>query len=846
MFLNFYRKAVIAAPRKTLFVMLLIGAFFLVQSQHFFLDASSDSLMLQNDPELREFRRIHERYGSGDSLLAVTFTPDDGELFTTNGLDRLRSMRGELNKLKGVSSVVTLLDVPLFRNPPVPVSRIVENVKTLDDPDVDIDLAQEELMASEAYEKQLISSDGRTALIALYVEPDKELKEIRDKRNACQIAVDRGEEVGKNRAAFEALTPELRRLQKQFNRKVERLLIDLRKTVKPFRKYGDIRIGGELMVSDDMLSFIRHDLKVFGVAIFVCITVILTWFFRRKRWVLAAVICCAYSTVVMTGLLGFLKCPVTVISSNFISLLLIMNMSLVIHLVVQYRELLSRHKEMNAGELLQTTVARKWRPSLYTTLTTIAGFSSLILCDIKPVRDFGLMMSLALVVSITVSFIIFPSLLMLFKKEQDGSIPVVGQSVIDSAAAITEKKGAWIIAGTCLLIVFIFFGIQRLTVENSFVNYFKKSTDIYRGMVFLDKKLGGTVPLDVTVSLNEISSEQEGDIPGETSETADAASDEFDEFDEFEDAGSSSAYWYTPAKLEVVRKAHSILEKQPEIGKVWSLTTLLRITDTLNDGVPLDAFDLAIMAEKLPEYARDLLVTPFVSIEDNQFRVSARVYDSMPELRRDSFLKRIEKELNEGLDLPPGSIVVNGTMVLYNSVLQSLFRSQILTLGIVFLVLLFMFLILFRSFKLALIALFPNLISALTVLGLLGAAGIPLDIMTITIASISIGIAVDDTIHYIHRFREEFRECGNYHKSMRAAHNGVGSAMFYTSFTIVSGYMLLVFSNFIPSILFGVLSSVAMVVALVGALTLLPKLIIMFQPFGPEKSVQPSGLEESS
>ena len=876
--------------------MLLIGVFFLLQSRHFFLDASSDSLMLENDPELIEFREIHSRYGTGSSLLAVTFTPKDGEIFTPPGLQRLRAIREDLKKLPHVQSVITLLDVPLFRNPPVPIAQVTDNVRTLDDPETDIEMAKAELLASEAYRQQLISSDGKTALIAMYITTNGELGKVRRQRTALQLEIDKGIDVEKNRMAYNALTPRLRQLQKLDNNDIDDMLAKLRSTVERYKTEGDIRIGGEMMISNDMLHYIRSDLKVFGISIFLCIILILTYFFKSKRWVLAAVICCAYSTVVMVGLLGLLQWPVTVISSNFISLLLIMNMSLVIHLIVQYRELSQLHTDMHVGELLRRTVEHKWIPSLFTTLTTIAGFSSLILCDIKPVKDFGMMMSLALVVSIVVSFILFPSLLMLFEKEAHKSNRDVGHSVTAWAASLAEHRGGVIFLSSFLLIAFILFGMTRLTVENSFVDYFKESSEIYRGMVFIDEQLGGTTPLDVTISLNSPSDpagkgetkrsevgpanagsdrresqptaepkKREGESPDEppsqegsryaadsakpaqggellrgspsakqTQDTPSDDFDEFDEFDEFDDTGSSEQYWYTPAKLEVVRKAHAILERQPEIGKVWSFATLLRVTDMLNEGKPLDAFDLAIMASKLPDYAKDILVDPFVSLEDNQFRLNARIFDSNQDLRRAPFLKKLEKELNEGLDLPEGSIVVNGTLVLYNSVLQSLFSSQILTLGVVFVVLLLMFMLLFRSVKLALIALFPNLISALVVLGILGAFNIPLDIMTITIASISIGIAVDDTIHYIHRFREEFHACGNYHDAMHASHKGVGSAMFYTSVTIVFGFMLLVFSNFIPSILFGVLSSVAMVVALIGALTLLPKLIITFRPFGKE------------
>jgi len=802
--------------------------FFGLQAHRFFLDASSDSLMLENDPALIEYRKIYARYAGEGSLIAVTFTPHDGEIFTPAGQQQLRSLREELKKTDGVSSVVTLLDVPLFQNPPVPIAQVQNNVRTLDDPETDLQLAKEEILSNEAYKQELISEDGKTALIAVFLETHEKIERVRDQRLEYRLAMDRGENVVQNHAAYDALTPVLRRLQKETNQDINHSLADLRTRLEPFRDDAAIRIGGALLVGDDMLTYVRHDLKVFGIAIFACIILILSIFFRRVRWVITAVVCCAYSTVVMVGLLGLLEWPVTIISSNFISLLLIMNMSLVIHLVVQYRELADADHSATAHELILRTVEHKWVPSLFTTLTTIAGFSSLLLCDIQPVRDFGMMMSLALMVSLVVSFVLFPALLMLFKKEKKTPAVQIGRNVIEKTGDWTERHGRMIVVFTLALIVMIAFGTSRLTIENSFVSYFRKNSDIYQGMVFLDEKMGGTTPIDVILTFPRTETAAEPVIE-------DSDFDEFDEFSEFEESDNSEQYWYTESKLAVIRQAHRIVEEQVEVGKVSSMATLLRITDDLNDGKPLDAFTLAIMVQKFPDDVRALLLDPYVSVDDNQIRIKARIFDSMPTLRRAEFLKRLETELNEQIDLPPGSIMVNGMMVLYNSVLQSLFHSQILTLGVVFLVLMGMFVVLFRSLKLALIAMFPNLISAMTVLGILGVMKIPLDIMTITIASISIGIAVDDTIHYIHRFREEYQQCGNYIISMRRAHHGVGVAMFYTSITIISGFMLLVFSNFVPSILFGLLCSVSMLVALLGSLTLLPRLLITFKPFGEEK-----------
>ncbi|MDT8390665.1 MAG: MMPL family transporter [Lentisphaeria bacterium] len=837
-FSRFYTFAVLEIPRLTLLVMLGLFVVCLFQARHFFLDASTDSLMLESDPELRLYRKISRRYESL-SLLAVTYTPAKGDIFDTHNLRVLKRLRDDIRLLPQVETAVSMLDVPLFQNPPVPISQVVDNIRTLEDPEVDMELAKRELLNSEAYREQLIGRDGKTAVVAAYLKPDSALAAMRRQRTDCQLAIDRGEDVEENKRAIAELTPELRALQKTYNARVHETITGLRAVIAEYAPYGNLRLGGETMVGDDMLTYIRDDLKVFGISVFLCVALMLKYFFGSKRWVMLAVICCVYSTVVMTGLLGTFEWPVTVISSNFISLLLVMNMSLVIHLVVQYRELAGKRPEAAVKELIRDTVSHKWTPCLFTTLTTIAGFSSLVLCDIKPVKDFGLMMSMALVVSMLTSFILFPSLLLLIKKEKASVSRDVGRPVTTIAAKWVETRGRWIILGTVAVIVFIVVGMSRITVENSFVNHFRKSSPIYDGMVFIDQQLGGTTPLDVVINLPEM---DPGTPPANTTANAGGDTfDEFDEFDEFDDAADSAKYWYTPAKLAVVRQVHSILERQPETGKTWSFATLLRVTDTLNGGDPLDAFALAIMADKLPDYAKNILVDPFVSVDNNQFRLSARVYDSDPDLRRHAFLRRLRTQLREETGLPPESIQLTGTTVLYNSVLQSLFKSQILTLGVVFVILLLMFLILFRSLKLALIALFPNLVSSLTVLGALGVMRIPLDIMTITIASISIGIAVDDTIHYIHRFREEFRATGDYHNAMRRAHQGVGSAMYYTSVTIVIGFSLLAFSNFIPSVLFGLLTGGAMVAALFGALTLLPLLLVRLRPFGEEPASPRAG-----
>lgn len=283
--------------------------------------------------------------------------------------------------------------------------------------------------------------------------------------------------------------------------------------------------------------------------------------------------------------------------------------------------------------------------------------------------------------------------------------------------------------------------------------------------------------------------------------------------------------------MKRIEAVHDYLDSLPETGKVLSLGTMLKIGRRLNEDKDLDNFKLALVYNELPEAYRDIILSPYVSVENNQVRFSIRVKDSEKDLRRNELLKAIDKEMTKGLGFEKERVHLAGILVLYNNMLQSLFSSQILTLGAVVVVLMVMFLVLFRSLKIALIAIFPNLLSVGTVLGFMGWWNIPLDMMTITIAAISVGIAVDDTIHYIHRFKREYQKDGDYIASMHRCHGSIGYAMYYTSVTIIIGFSILIMSNFIPSIYFGVLTGLAMVIALIAALTLLPQLIILIRPF---------------
>jgi hypothetical protein len=372
-----------------------------------------------------------------------------------------------------------------------------------------------------------------------------------------------------------------------------------------------------------------------------------------------------------------------------------------------------------------------------------------------------------------------------------------------------------------------------LSVENRFIDYFKDDTEIFRGMELIDRSLGGTTPLDIIIDAPPAPVQTANNsVQPESSD--EAFMDDFFPAPEGEAGITGTSYWFNSYQLSEVAVIHDFLDGLPETGKVLSVITATRMLETLNNGKPIDDFFLSILFKKLPEDVKQSLFDPYLSEDGDQIRFGIRVFESDPSLQREVLIQKIRRHLVDYMQLDEEQVKVSGMLVLYNNMLQSLFRSQIMTLGVVFLAIMAMFIISFRSLKIAAIAIIPNIVAAAQVLGLMGWLGIPLDIMTITIAAIVIGIAVDNTIHYVHRFQEEFGNDNDYWATVRRCHNSIGRAMYYTALTITLGFIILALSNFVPTIYFGVLTGLSMVVALVADLTLLPLLLVMLRPLGPD------------
>ena len=833
-----HERLVLRHPIATLALVAVIVAAFGWHAQYFSLDATADSLTLERDEDLSYYRLIRARYGSDDYLVA-TFSPD-GELFSEPVLRQIRGLRDDLLTVNGIDSVVSILDVPLIKSPPVDIRQMSKGLRRLDDDDTDRTLARDELLNSALYRDLIISADARVTALRIDLVQDPEYLDLRGLRNRLrekQYEEGLSDEDLERLAAVSAQFDEASRL---LLAREQRTIADIREVLDRYKVVGTLHLGGVPMIVADSIDFIRHDLIVFGVAVISFLIVILLMAFHKPRWAIMSLVNCLATCVVMLGLLGMTNWHVTVVSSNFVSLLLILCLALTLHIIVRYREAHLQSPDADQLTLVRESVKRIITPCLYTALTTMVAFGSLVVSGIRPVIDFGWMMVIGISIGFVFSFTLFPAGLMLLQPGKPRMRRDITAAITAAFARLIDGRTRQTLVIAVILLLFSVAGITQLTIENRFIDYYKKSTDIYQGMELVDRELGGTTPLDVVID-----APAEEALPTET-DFASVNDEEFDsEFadlfaDESEEGGiTSTSYWFNHPMLHKVIAIHDYLDALPETGKVISVATTARLLGELDETALSDNILLSIVYKRMPDDVKDTLIAPYLSSDGDQIRLSVRVFESDRSLRRNELIARIRHDLGEKFGLDASQVHLNGMLVLYNNMLQSLFRSQVLTLGAVFGAIFLMFVALFRNLRLAATAIVPNVLSAALILGLIGWIGIPLDLMTITIAAITVGIAVDDTIHYIHRFRHEFSRDEDYWAAIHRCHRTIGRAMYYTSVTIMLGFSVLALSQFIPTIYFGLLTGLAMLIALLANMTLLPVLLVTFNACRADRHQRP-------
>lgn len=821
----FYSRIVIQHPY--LVLILVLFAVSLISSQAFKIkiDASAETLLLKDDNDLAFSRKVNSNYYNPD-FLVVTYSPKKGQLLDDAVLKDIEELSSEIKQLDLVDRVFSLLNAPLLQAPHQPLAKLLEDVPTIKSTKANNKQIRDEFLSSPVYQQNLVSDDFTTTAIQVFYKRDQRYFDLLDKRNTFLEKKNNHGIVASDKKILEQTEIELTNHRDLFREKNHQTIKDVRAILLSHQGNAELFLGGINMVADDMVTFIRDDLKIYGSALIILLMIILYIIFRQLRFVVIPMSIALLSIAVTAGLLGYFGWEVTVISSNFISIQLIMTMSLAIHLCVKYRELVTLKNEVSRKDIVLETTLSMIKPCFFVVITTITGFSSLAVSNILPVMNFGWMMSAGVAISFIIAFLVFPASMALLKQQPLYTNFEKQIKLTEFLGNIAVKYPIPIIATCIVLIIFNGSGASRLIVENSFINYFKSDSEIYQGMKVIDTDLGGTTPLDIVIDFP---------IDDDGSQSLNQKSELDPLFAEFESELKAESdepkYWFTEIKMKKLEAVHNYLDSLEYTGKVLSFATMLKLGQLINDGESLDNLELALIYNEMPKKFRDITIDPFLDLENNQVRFSTRIIDSNKNLRRDALLKKIKRELPIEANLEPGNVHLAGMMVLYNNMLQSLFDSQIKTLGLVVLILSFMFLILFKSIKIALIAMITNIISVSSVFGLMGWLGIPLDMMTITIAAIAMGIAVDDTVHYIHRYKIELKKTGDHLEAIQRSHSSIGHAILYTTLTIVIGFSLLTLSNFIPTVYFGLLTVIAMIMALIADLLLLPVLLNWIKPF---------------
>ncbi|MDO8907470.1 MAG: MMPL family transporter [Pseudohongiella sp.] len=783
-------------PKTVLTAFLIITAAVGSQAPNFSIDASPDTLLTRDNELYVQTQLVGQRFAPQEFLL-VTFEPLNYPVISEQSFAALSRLSDELLALDRVESVRSILNVPVFSQSQNLLSGNVDLTQlTIEAGSFNLAALEEEFSGHPIYENLLVNEDLTAAALQVLFRSNPELSELNSQMTDLNVRYQQGNYSAEDEQEMKRLEAAVEPLQTELSQARTQEIEQIRQILQNYNTEADIHLGGVHVLAYQLIQIIVNDLVVFGSAMALGICLMLLVLFRALRWVLIPVVCCSISVLTTIGLFAMLGMKATVISSNFIALQLILTLAIVIHLIVQYRELANASdtksdSEQNQRSLIRETLMRKVGPCFFAGITTSVGFGSLVFSGLQPVISFGWMMIIAMFVSIAVSLIVFPVVLELLAKKREKPELGFANAIVAGFSRFALKRTGIITVLSLALAAFSLSGILWLTVENSFINYFRASTQVHQELAYIDREFGGSTPLDLIYTPPQ--------RPGNPDLIMSAE---------------------TVQRLQLIQ--HRIGEHEAT-GRILSAVNLTDLARELNNNAPLTEYELTAVYWMMDETFREDLLGAFLDEETGQIRMNIWIQDLTEGLNRQQLLDDIRTDLAEsGVD--ESDYQLTNLFVLYQDIMQQLYTSQILTMGIVFAVLLLTFLVIFRSFRVAIAAIVPNILSTLAILGTMGWLGIPLDLMTITIAAIAMGIAVDDTIHFIHRYLEE-RKQHSYADAIRRTHGSVGIAILYTSLLIVAGFSILAFSDFVPSILFGLLTALAMILALLTGLCLLPVLL---------------------
>ncbi|MBF12780.1 MAG: hypothetical protein CMF46_00200 [Legionellales bacterium] len=777
---------------KLIIALYLLVLLFLSQYIHqFTIDASLDSLSLENDGSVNTYSASRQQFGSDDDIYLIL--NHNNSLFSRQNINTLANINDTLNQLPSIASTTSLVNVPIFNSRRASVLSLMKKPAYLTDQNADLSKLEKAVINNPIYQETIISRDGKTTTFLLKAQAHQDqFYSIEQQRNQLKKTPNLSREEQEELAS---LDQQYWSLKQQYNEKRDDLIreVDDAMSSELFDSFEHSFLGGGPVIIYEIIQYLHRDMMYFGFGIIALSMLILTYTFRHIYWSVLPVAICVSIVMGMIGFLGWLKWEVTIVTANFPALLFIISLAMMIHVMIN----LEQSKSQSTNDALNLSLNNMFTPCLYTTVTTMIGFISLIASQIRPIMDLGFIMCIGLTAAFITVFLVLPAMIKLLKMDQ-GTSHLLDQTANPCVLWVsTLSQRCPTILSLLLIGVVIIgsFGMTRLTVDNRFVDYFMAETNIHKSLEFIDNELGGTIPLEIILKRLD------------------------------------STSWLNYSEQPIIDTIHQWVSALPHVGKVASLSTLSEYIEYVTKQRSVSPSSWTLLTKTMPESASRLFLTPYLSDDEQTTRILVRVPDSNKDLKRNELYHQILDYLEQAQIDQPWEYEVTGLFVLYNNMLQSLFKSQIVTIGVVYGVIWLMFILLFRSISVATIAIIPNILPVIIVLGLLGWLNIPLDMMTIMIAAITLGLSVDFAIHYVHRFKQAVRQSNDYDQAVSICNQSIGTSIFYMTTIFILGFSIFLISNFLPSIYFGFLTGLAVFMSFFTSLTLLPMLLKSFKPF---------------
>ncbi|MGQ8364443.1 efflux RND transporter permease subunit [Glaciecola sp. 1036] len=760
-------------------------------STQFKINASADTLLTKNNELYIETQLANEKFSPSEFIL-IAYQPRNHALFSEQTFQDLAQLTNQFEQIERLETTNSILNVPLISSATNLLQ--IDNVADLTYQKQQYSVEQMRNMLSEhpIYTDLLVNEQQDATSIQLVFKKNSELEALNAQMLDIQAQTLDGELSDEQQQTLDSLKQEASKIEEQIGKTRQQELAQIEQIIASTDADADIFIGGSYVVGLRLIEIVKQDLVYFGIGIAALICLLLAILYRSVKWVIFPILACGASITVTMGVLAILQIPATVISANFIALQLILTLAIMLHLITCYREISRDDESLTQKERVIATLTDKIAPCFFAAITTSIGFASLIFSGIQPVMDFGIMMLISNLVTLLVALLLFPAILSFLPATKEAHEYTWVKSLLNKVKSWVINHPAKTAIIPLAILIGLSVGISRLTVENSFINYFHQDTKIYQELSFIDRQFGGSTALDVVINLPNA---QEGDL------------------------------FLRAETINQLHLSHATIDAFEASGNVTSLINFTLLAKQVNQNMPLTEYELDVIYEVVDKEVIDQLLGAYVDTDSKTLRISTRIKDSLPDLNRQQLLDNIKADLAAS-GLEPEQYKLTNLFILYQDILSRLFDSQITTLGIVYIALGIVLLIIFRSLKLALIALVPNIITTTAILGLIGWLGIPLDLMTITIAAIAMGIAVDDTIH----FMDAFITGQNQDKlsGLKSAFSHTGLAITYTTTLIALGFGMFMFSDFMPSVYFGLLTASAMLFALFCDLTVLPTLLQKF------------------